>query len=134
MLWAPQRARGPLQSIRAARGGQDEGVQNYAWGRATEPAPGAGPLHVVADRRAAMSLAGNYNWEGFRSGLVQIWEVDWLPWRSRLPRIEDIRNRFGEPAALAGWSRADRSVAVCVQDLPRGTRLARWVMLRRRVW
>lgn len=135
VVWAPHAAPGQMLSLRALRGPQ-AGVIEYHSGREIRPRSHAGPLHVAATLPAAEAAASHFRDIWKRGGEVQIWRVAWKPWRTRLPRTRAILNRFGEPAAAAGWAYVEqikRGVCMLARFLPKGTRLARSVVLQERV-
>lgn len=110
----------------------DAAARCYRAGEPVEPAAGAGPLHVFADAWSALSMASNLARYWPKVGQFEVWEIDWLPWAGKLPRGQREKNRFNEPATLAGWSSPDlRREYVRTGGLPRKTRLARRVVLRR---
>lgn len=109
-------------------------VRVYQPGKPVEPAPGAGPLHVARSLQDALDLAYLQTLvQPDMPGQLEVWEVEWQPWAGKLPRDPSSRGKFGQPAALAGWNGEAACHATKAQGMPPGTRLARRVVLRRKL-
>ncbi|MGQ9663569.1 MAG: hypothetical protein ACUVWX_14755 [Kiritimatiellia bacterium] len=99
-------------------GAPEGGVHTYQPNEVTRPRAGCGPLALFSTLKEARYHASQWQ------GRLEVWEVEWQPWDDQLPRIDGVPHGLWCPMRY-GW-------CLPVEDMPFGTRLARWVKPIRR--